>query len=222
MPMGSTYRTARIEEIPEVDDGRRPFRPVRQHLGIETFGVTTWTGREPGDQLINEHDEDEPGGGDELYLVLSGAARFELDGETVEAGHGTFVSVPVAVKRAAWALERDTTLLAIGGGAPGEVYEPSGWELWSPLGRLFEAGRHAELVERAQVLLEDEPRYGLVYYNVACSESLLGRTEDALAHLRRAIELRPALAEYARADEDLAALRDDPAFAEITAERSGG
>lgn len=218
--MASPYRTARIEEIPEVDDGRRPFRPVRQHLGITTFGVTTWTAREDGDQLINEHDEDDDGA-HELYLVLSGAARFELDGETVEADQGTFVSVPAGVTRVAWALAPSTTLLAVGGAAPGEAYEPSGWELWSPLNRLFEAGRHEELVQRARALLEAEPGYGLIYYNVACSESLLGRTEDALADLRRAIELRPSIAEYAREDEDLAAIRDDPAFAELTAERSG-
>ena len=34
------YAVARLEEIDEVDDGRRPFRPVRHHFGITSFGVT--------------------------------------------------------------------------------------------------------------------------------------------------------------------------------------
>jgi hypothetical protein len=52
--------------------------------------------------------------------------------------------------------------------------------------------------------------------NVACSESLLGRTDDALDHLRRAIQLMPEIARFARDDQDLAALRDEPGFAELT------
>jgi hypothetical protein len=54
-----------------------------------------------------------------------------------------------------------------------------------------------------------------VYYNTACFESRAGRIDAALAHLRRAVELSPDLAELARDDEDLAALREHPAFAQI-------
>lgn len=211
------YAVARLEEIEEVDDGRSPFRPVRHHLGLTTFGVTTWSARAAGDQLINEHDEsDEVDGSEELYLVLSGRARFEIDGDTIEAGASTFVAVAAGVMRTAFAEEAGTTLLAIGGGPRGRPYVPMGWEVWSPLRGLFDAGRHAEVVEQAQPLLEGEPQYGLVFYNVACSESKLGRASDALAHLRRAVQLMPELAEYARDDEDLAAIREEPAFAEIT------
>jgi hypothetical protein len=52
-------------------------------------------------------------------------------------------------------------------------------------------------------------------YNTACFESRAGRTELALAHLRQAVELLPALAEMAREDEDFAALRSQPGFAQI-------
>ena len=34
----------------------------------------------------------------------------------------------------------------------------------------------------------------------------------ALDHLQRAIELQASFAEYAQTDDDLASLRDDPAF----------
>jgi hypothetical protein len=54
-----------------------------------------------------------------------------------------------------------------------------------------------------------------VLYNVACSEALLGRTDDALDHLRRAVELMPEIRRFASEDEDLAALRDEPAFTEL-------
>lgn len=210
------WATARIEEVEEIDDGRCPFRPVRQHFGITTFGVTTWTAAAAGDRLINEHEENEELDGDELYLVLSGEARFELDGETVTAGEGTFVSVPSAVVRTAFAERAGTTVLAIGAGRQGQVYRPSGWELWSRARSLFDQGRHEEVVERLRPMAEREPHYPLIFYNLACTESILGRVEDALADLRWAVELEPSFATYARGDEDLAALRDTPQFAEIT------
>jgi tetratricopeptide (TPR) repeat protein len=211
------FAVAQLEEIEEVDDGRCRFRPVRHHLGITTFGVTAWTARAAGDRLINEHDEaDDVDSAEELYLVLSGRARFELDGETVQGAQGTLVAVPAGVTRTAFAEEAGTTLLAMGGGPQGRPYVPLGWEVWSPLRELFESGRYAELVERAQPLLEGQPQYGIVFYNVACSEAKLGRTDDALGHLARAVELMPEIAEYARSDEDLTAIRDEPAFAGIT------
>lgn len=212
----ATYRIARLEEIEELSDGRSPYRPVRHQLGITTFGINAMTAKAAGDRLINEHDESEPDSGEELYFVVSGRARFELDGESEDAPAGTFVCVPPKIKRTAFAEEIGTTLLAIGGGAPGKPYQPSGWELFAPLLPLFESGEYEEGADRAQALIADDPPYGAVYYNTACFESRGGRTEEALAHLRRGIELSPFLAELARDDDDLAALRTEPEFAEIT------
>jgi hypothetical protein len=78
-----------LEDIGEISDGREPWRPVRHHFGITSFGINAWTGREAGDRIINEHDEE--GEDEELYFVQSGRARFELDGERVDAPAGTFV-----------------------------------------------------------------------------------------------------------------------------------
>ncbi|HZU59601.1 MAG TPA: cupin domain-containing protein, partial [Solirubrobacteraceae bacterium] len=173
------------------------------------------TARSEGDRLVNEHDEAEPDSGEELYFVVSGQARFEVDGNTHDAPAGTLIHVPAGMSRSAVARESGTTVLAMGGGPVGQPYRPTGWELFAPLLPLFEAGKYEEGADRAQELLADDPPYGALYYNTACFESRAGRTEAALAHLRRAIELTPALAEVAREDDDLAALHDQTAFAEI-------
>src|SRR5579875_949251 len=117
---------------------------------------------------------------EELYLVLSGEARFEVDGDSIQARPGTFVRVPPGVMRTAFAEQPGTTIVAMGGGRDGEPYRPGGWEVWSPLRPLMEAGRHEELLARARPLLEQELQYPEVLYNVACSESLLGRSDNAL------------------------------------------
>ena len=98
----SKYAVAKLDEIAEIDDGREPMRPVRHHLGISAFGVNSWTGKNAGDRILNEHDEDEPDGNEELYFVHTGRARFELDGETVDAPAGSFVFAKPAVKRTAY------------------------------------------------------------------------------------------------------------------------
>ncbi len=206
---------AGLDQIDEIDDGRCPFRPVRHHFGITTFGVTAMTARSDGDRLINEHEEAEPDSSEELYVVLSGHARFELDGEIQDAPVGTFVHVPAGIKRTAFAREAGTTVLAMGGGPHGKPYEPNGWELFAPLFPLFESGDYEEGADRAQALIADDPPYGGVYYNTACFESRAGRLDGALAHLRRAVELSPSLTELARADDDLAAVREHAAFAAI-------
>src|SRR3954447_18030239 len=117
----SKYAVAHLAEIDEIDAGREPFRPSRHILGITAFGVTAGTGRAAGDRIINEHDE--AGEAEELYVVQSGRATFELDGERVDVRAGTFVFARPGVKRTAYAEEPETTILAIGG-TPGEAYEP--------------------------------------------------------------------------------------------------
>ena len=85
------YAVAHLDEIEELDDGRCPYRPVRHHFGITVVRRQRLDGARAGDRIINEHDEDEPGGNEELYLVMRGRAVFELDGERLDAPAGTFV-----------------------------------------------------------------------------------------------------------------------------------
>src|SRR5581483_5839064 len=95
------FAVARLDEIDEVDDGRCPFRPVRHHFGITTFGILAVTARAAGDRIINEHSEDEPDSSEELYFVATGNARFELGGQVHDAPAGTFVHVPPGTTRTA-------------------------------------------------------------------------------------------------------------------------
>jgi mannose-6-phosphate isomerase-like protein (cupin superfamily) len=213
----SNYAVARFDEIDVVDDGREPMRPVRHHFGIQAFGVNTWTAAEVGDRIINEHDEADSEGHEELYFVHSGRARFEIDGETVEAPAGTFVFVQPAARRTAFAEEPDTTLVAMGG-TPGKAYESHGLEIWAPLSPLFRAGEYAEAADRGRQLLADNPEYPGLFYNVACAESLAGRKDDALEHLRVAVEKSDQCRKLAAGDSDFDAIRDEPAFQELFAD----
>ncbi len=210
------YGVARLDEIAEMDDGRCPMRAVRHHFGIRTFGINAMTARADGDRIISEHQEAEPDSSEELYVVISGHARFEIDGDTSEAPAGTFVHVPAGVMRTAFARDAGTTVLAIGGAPEGRPYVPSGWEAFVPLFPLFESGDYEQGADRAEALLADGQSHGAgVYYNTACFESRAGRTDAAIANLRRALELAPSMATLARDDDDFSALRDNPAFAEM-------
>ncbi len=213
----SDYKVAHLDEIEEVTDGRCPWRPVRHHFGVTSFGVNAWTGKAAGDRLINEHDESQENDlQEELYLVQSGRATFELDGERVEAPAGTFVYARPNVKRTAFAAEPGTTLVALGG-TPGKAYEASGYELWMPLHSLYEEGKYAEAADRGREVIEAHPEYAGPLYNLACCESLAGRTSDAIEHLRLAIDRSENFRDMAAGDSDFDPIRDEPAFKELLA-----
>ena len=209
----SGYTVAHLDEIDEVNDGRCPWRPIRLHFGITSFGVNAWTGREAGDRIINEHDEAEDN--EELYLVQRGRATFELDGERVDAPAGMLVFARPGVKRTAFAEEPGTTIIALGG-TPGEAYQPDGYEIWAPLLiPLYEAGKYAEAADRGRELIEAHPEYAGALYNLACCESLAGRPADAIEHLRLAIDRAQRFRTYARGDSDFDPIRDEPEFKEL-------
>ena len=116
-----SYRVATVDELHDIayrEDTH--MRPVRHHLGITAFGTNAWTAANEGDRLVPEHQEDE--GSEELYVVLRGRARFEIDGDTVDAPEGTLVFVRPQGNRTAFADEPGTTVLAIGS-TVGKAYE---------------------------------------------------------------------------------------------------
>jgi hypothetical protein len=94
-------------------------------------------------------------------------------------------------------------------------------DAWAELQPLYESGRHAEAADRGRELVDENPENAQLAYNVACCESLAGRREDALGHLRRAIALVDDLRGLAAGDPDLDAIRADPAFAELVATPEG-
>ena len=123
------YRRATIDELQDIayrEDTH--MRPVRHHFGITAFGTNAWTAADEGDRLMPEHQEDE--GNEELYVVLRGRARFEIDGETLDAPAGTLVFVRPEGNRTAFAEEAGTTVIAVGSKV-GQPYEAGGWEVWA-------------------------------------------------------------------------------------------
>ncbi len=55
--------TARLGDIAPVpgEPGEGDWRPVRNHLGIDAFGVNAYVASAAGDRIISEHDEAGPG-----------------------------------------------------------------------------------------------------------------------------------------------------------------
>lgn len=208
----SGYKISTLAEIEEMNDGRQPWRAVRHHFGISSFGINSWTAKNAGDQIINEHSEE--GEQEELYVVTEGHARFELNGESRDAPEGTYVFVEPGVKRVAFAEEPNTTLLCIGGTA-GQAYEVVGWELWAPFTPLYNEGKYAEAADAARQVAE-ESGYPALLYNLACCEALAGREEDAIAHLKQCVPQSEYLKGLTKTDTDLDSLRDDPAFIELS------
>ena len=100
--------------------------PLQYHFGVTAFGVNVYVAVAAGDELLDRHDETHSGQ-EELYLVVAGAARFEIDGEEVRAEAPFVVAVnDPAVMREARALEAGTTVVALGG-EPRERFESS-WQ----------------------------------------------------------------------------------------------
>ena len=207
------WRIARLEQI----ERRDMDIPVREHLGIQAFGINAYTPGEGG-RLISEHEE-AGSGQEELYIVLEGNATFEIDGETVEAPAGTFVFVRPESRRKATG---DGIVLAIGA-APGEAYQALDWgDAWPMHADSLTAygeQRYADARDLVAGALERMPDHPGLNYNYACFATLAGDTgDDTFEHLRRSVELRPAFREQARRDEDFAAVLDDPRFEEALRE----
>jgi hypothetical protein len=209
MSENPTWQVARLDDI----ERRGRDIPVREHLGIQAFGVNAYTPGEDG-TLIGEHDE-VGSGQEELYIVLDGTATFEIDGETVDAPAGTFVSVQPGSRRKATG---DGTVLALGA-TPGEAYEALDWgDAWAfhqESMTAYSEQRYADALEAVRGGLEHMPDHPGLNYNYACFATLAGDTGDeTFVHLRRSVELHPSFREQARSDDDFAAVRDDPRFEE--------
>ena len=202
-------RVTRLDDI----ERRGRMIPVREPLGIHAFGVNAFTPNEEG-TLINDHDES-GSGQEELYIVLEGNATFEVDGETFDAPAGTLVSVPPESKRKATG---EGVVLAHGG-TPGEAYQALDWgEAWpfqSESMAAYGEERYGDALDAVRRGLEQVPDSPGLHYNYACFAVLSGETGDeTFDHLKRGVELFPPFRDQARADEDLAPVRDDPRFAD--------
>ena len=205
-------------EIPPLPNSPR-WANIRQKLGISAFGINAWTAQTAGQEIIGEHDELGPRAGkhEELYVVLSGRATFTVDGEQLEAPAGTFVFVrDPAAKRKAVADEAETTVLAIGA-RPGEPFAPSQWERSAPAFGYFATKEYEKAHEILAGVVAKYPDDAGALFNLACAESLLGRTDDAIAHLGESIAQDETFRELAQTDSDFDRVRNDPRFRELVA-----
>jgi tetratricopeptide (TPR) repeat protein len=212
--MSGDSRAAHISDFEiGTPEGRR-WAQVRATFGISAFGVNAWTAASPDQIVINEHDEDDDGH-EELYFVVSGQAVFTINGDEVDAPAGTFVFVrDPAAKRSAVAKEEGTTVLAAGA-ARGQPYEVDEWERNANALRHWATKDWEAAIAELSELHGEHPDSARILYNLACAESLAGKREDALGHLRQSIQLEGKLAELAADDSDLDAIRDDPEFSAI-------
>jgi tetratricopeptide (TPR) repeat protein len=105
-----------------------------------------------------------------------------------------FVRDPGA-RREARAVGDGTRILAIGA-ARGEAFERSGWEYAAEFLTFFDVGKYEEALAFAQEVLVDHPADWPILYWAARSAAMLGRHDEALAYLERAIPLEPTVLEY--------------------------
>ena len=196
------------------DDGERQRVRLRSELGINAFGVSAVRATAAGSQVVAYHDEVGPGADlhEELYVVLAGHAVFTIAGEEVDAPQGTaiFVRDP-EVRRSALAQEDGTIVVAVGG-RPGEPFRVTPGELMRDFFEPYNAKDYGGALAIARRVLDAYPGNGLALYNIACMEALLGKPNDALAHLGEALKAAPRLRDNARTDEDFASLRGDDRF----------
>src|SRR5580765_2304585 len=96
--MNDKQKNWKVAHLDEIERRGRDV-PVREHLGIHSFGINGFIRGEDG-TLINEHDE-AGSGQEELYFVVDGSATFEVDGEAIDAPKGTLLYVAPEAQRKA-------------------------------------------------------------------------------------------------------------------------
>jgi tetratricopeptide (TPR) repeat protein len=205
------WQSVRLDEIEPIAVVKQSllWRPVRRTLDVGAFGINAYIAPNAGDDVVEEHEETALGH-EEVYLVLAGRATFTLGGDTLDAPAGTIVFIrDPAVVRHARAEEPGTSVLAVGG-PRGGAYEPSPWEDLFAAQRHRNAGDYEAYAAELEDALARRHEHPATLYNVARAKVLLGRDDEALEHLRRAVELNPDVATYAAQDEDFAALRERP------------
>jgi tetratricopeptide (TPR) repeat protein len=211
--MTDAWRSLRLDEIDPIPvvHGTLLWRPIRRTLDIGAFGINAYVAPEAGVDVVEEHTESALGH-EEVYIVLTGRATFTLGGDELDAPAGTVVFIrDPAVKRHARADEPGTQVLAVGG-RRGEGFEPSPWEDFFAAEPLRAKGDYEAYVAALATALVKRPDHPATLYNLACAEALAGRMDDAVAHLRRALELKPEWAEMAQKDDDFASLREAPGW----------
>jgi hypothetical protein len=96
-----------------------------------------------------------------------------------------------------------------------ENKHPSITELHRERAAAYAAEDYRRALEVCRTMVELAPNGHAGHYNLACAQARLGRADEALASLAKAVSLGFAAAEHMNADGDLATLRADPRFDDL-------
>ena len=151
----------------------------------------------------------------EGYLGLELWVEAEERLDTVErSGH---LPLACAILRGNLHMLRDEFADAIPRFEAALRHEPGNVSATFGLGWCFKRVGRPDAAARAyEAALTHHPSEPLLHYNLACYLSLAGDAKRALASLGNAVELDPEFRSKAVEDADFDAIRDLPAFAELT------
>jgi mannose-6-phosphate isomerase-like protein (cupin superfamily) len=113
------YTVKRFDEMEPILGG--VFLRARASLGAESFGMQILQMPPNADFYPNHNHADS--GSEEIYVVLSGEAAFEIEGETVQVGPDTAIRVGPDTHRKIVPGAQGAKILALGG-VPGAAYAP--------------------------------------------------------------------------------------------------
>jgi quercetin dioxygenase-like cupin family protein len=198
LPLVKRVHLDEIESLPALG-GELRWKPVRYTLGVDAFGINAYRAERAGDLVVEDHEDPHQ----ELYVVVSGSARFNVESEEFDAPAGTLVLLAPGEHRVAHAAEPGTTVLAVG--AEAERFEPSAWEYSFRAAGLIDLGR---LDDARRALAEGRERYPDIPYHFQSARLAAAEGDDEAAreHLRLAEDADPTAAERARQDPLLAGL----------------
>ena len=83
---------------------------------------------------------------------------------------------------------------------------------------LEQLGESAKAQEWAERALQLDPQHPVMLYNIACFHAVAGRTDVAIDHLERAMELGFHHRDWVMSDSDLAGVRAHPRFKDLVAQ----
>jgi len=123
------YTVKRFEEMEPILGGF--FLRARASLGARSFGMQILQMPPGGGEFYPNHDHADTGA-EEVYVVLSGEADFELEGERVHVGPETAIRVGATTHRKIHPGPEGVRILALSG-VPGGAYSPPAYtELGGP------------------------------------------------------------------------------------------
>lgn len=122
------YTAKKIGDMEAVFGGA--FKRARAELGVSSFGMQV-IDLPPNFEDYPEHDESERGQ-EEVFVVMSGSAEIDVDGEKVGIDPETFVRVGPGARRKITTGDQGARVLALGA-TPGRPYEaPEVTQLGAP------------------------------------------------------------------------------------------